>query len=245
MDELSLILILAPIVLLAYTTEAFTGFGASVIAVTLGAHFYPIEKLVPVIVLLNVGVAAYIGIKYRRFADKDLLLKRILPLMGLGLAIGVVLFPYVKGMALKLMLGIFVTIFAVRQLVLLRSSETGGPPISSWRAAAFQVLAGITHAFFSTGGPPLVYSLGRMALPKHVFRATLSLVWLVLSISLVIIFSIDGRLNQESLTLFLALSPTLPLGILFGEFLHGRANDRYFRITIYVLLLFSGIVLMF
>ncbi len=243
MDFLTLVAILAPIVLLAYTTEAFTGFGASVIAVTLGANVYPIEKLVPVIVLLNIIVSSYIGFRHHRHADKELLLKRILPNMSVGLAIGIVSFPYVRGEWLKWLLGAFVVLFALRQLYLLGTSEPGGPPMSLLRASLFQVLAGITHAYFSTGGPPLVYSLGRMELPKQTFRATLSLVWWVFSVVLIVVFALTGRLDQQVLVLYAALIPMMPLGIWIGEYLHGRVNERWFRMFIYVLLLLSGIVL--
>ncbi len=245
MDFPLLVAVLAPIVLLAYTTEAFTGFGASVIAVTLGANFYPIEKLVPVIVLLNIIVSSYIGFRHHRHADRHLLLRRILPNMAIGLAIGVAAFPCVQGVWLKWLLGAFVVVFAVRQLYLLKVSRSGGPPISSLRASLFQVLAGVTHAFFSTGGPPLVYSLGRMDLPKETFRATLSLVWWVMSAALIVIFSLNGRIDREVLELYVALIPTMPLGIWMGEKLHGRVDEHGFRMFIYLLLLISGIVLFF
>ncbi len=243
MDFVELVVMLAPIVLLAYTTEAFTGFGASVITVTLGAQFYPIEKLVPVNVLLNLIVSSYIAIRHRRHADKRLLLKRILPNMALGMVIGVLTFPYVQGLWLKWLLGAFVVVFALQQLTLLRARDGGASPISLLRANVFQVLAGVTHAYFSTGGPPLVYSLSRLGLSKDVFRATLSVVWWVFAVVLIGVFTVDGRLDREVLLLYVALLPTMPLGIWMGEKLHGRVNERYFRVFVYVLLLVSGIVL--
>jgi uncharacterized membrane protein YfcA len=242
-EGISLVFVLAPIILLAYTTEAFVGFGASIIAVTLGTHFYPIDHLVPVNVLLNVFVSGYIGIRHRRNVDWGLLLKRILPFMGIGLALGLEIYPHVNAAELKWLLGVFVIVFAGRELILIRRKSGSRSPMPQWRAGIFQVLAGITHAFFSTGGPPLVYSLSRLALPKQVFRATLSIVWLTMSIFLIVAFTLNGRIDGTSMELFGLLFPTLPLGILIGEWLHGRANEYYFRLFIYVLLLASGLVL--
>lgn len=245
MDFVELVAILAPIVLLAYTTETFTGFGASVITVTLGAHFYPIEKLVPVNVLLNLVVSTYIAGRHRKHADISLLLKRILPNMAVGMAIGVATFPFVRGVWLKWLLGIFVVVFALQQLHRLRRPAGEVAPLSLWQAGLFQVLAGVAHAYFSTGGPPLVYSLSRLGLSKGVFRATLSVVWWVFAVVLVGVFTWDGRLDREVLQLYAALLPTMPLGIWMGEKLHGRVDERHFRLFVYVLLLVSGTVLFF
>jgi len=38
--------------------------------------------------------------------------------------------------------------------------------------------------------------------------------------------------------------PVLPIGILLGEWLHGRIQERHFRVFIYALLLASGVKLL-
>ena len=39
--------LLALVVLAAYTTQAMIGFGANIIALTIGAHLWPLETLLP------------------------------------------------------------------------------------------------------------------------------------------------------------------------------------------------------
>ncbi len=238
------VFILAPFVFLAYANEALTGFGAALIAVTLGAHFYPIDKLVPVLVPLNVLVTGYVALRHRSDIQRDLLLKRILPFMGSGVVAGSLLFPLFGGPALQWMLGVVITVFAGRELILLRTGTRGGPPFGLWVAGAWQFLAGIVHAFYTTGGPPLVYSVSRLNLSKGVFRATLCTVWATMNLIMIVILSINGRINGESLALTGSLLPLLPLGILTGEWFHGKINERGFRIFIYCLLLVSGVALL-
>lgn len=236
--------ILAPIVFIAYANEALTGFGAAVIAVTLGAHFYPLEQLVPVLVSLNVIVTGYIAIRHRSHIDRDLLLKKVLPFMITGLIIGVALYPLVQGMALKKLLGFMVVFFTGRELVLLVGNmQQKGRPLSPSKAGIIQVMAGVVHAFYATGGPLLVYSLGRLELPKKVFRPTLCTVWATLNTILILIFALKGRINMVSIELTALLIPLLPAGIFLGEWLHNRIKERHFRFVIYGLLLFSGITL--
>ena len=42
------------IILLAYTLEAVTGFGSIVIALSLGVLFLPFDKILPILVALNI-----------------------------------------------------------------------------------------------------------------------------------------------------------------------------------------------
>ncbi len=238
------VFILAPFVFLAYATEALSGFGAALVAVTLGAHFHPIDKLVPILVPLNVLVTGYIAVSNRREIKADLLLKQILPFMGCGVAAGTLLFPLVKGAPLQWLLGIVITVFAARELILLKTRKKVGKPFSFWVSGGWQFLAGIVHAFYTTGAPPLVYAVSRLNLPKGVFRATMCTVWASMNTIMICIFLGNGRINSGSLAMTASLLPLLPLGILTGEWFHGKINERGFRIFIYCLLLFSGAALL-
>jgi hypothetical protein len=40
---------LSIIVLISYTTQAMSGFGSTILALTLGVHLYPINVLLPVL----------------------------------------------------------------------------------------------------------------------------------------------------------------------------------------------------
>src|SRR5688572_30656932 len=75
-------IILSLIILLANTTEAISGFGSTIISVTLGSNFYPINELLPVLVPLNVLLSFYIVFRYHDLIDYQVLFKKILPFMG-------------------------------------------------------------------------------------------------------------------------------------------------------------------
>ncbi len=99
---------LAPIILLSFTTEAMTGFGSIVIAVTIGANFFPIKELLPVLVPLNILLSGYIVWRHHRHIDRGLLFHRILPWCGIGVLIGLSLFRYAEGIRLKRAFGLLV-----------------------------------------------------------------------------------------------------------------------------------------
>jgi len=146
--------ILAPIVFIAYANEALTGFGAAVIAVTLGSPFLP-----PGSTGTRAGTAQchchrVYAIRHRSHIDRDLLLKRVFPFMITGLLIGVLLFPFLQSIALKKLLGYLVVFFAGRELVLLIGKiQRPGRPLSPSKAGIIQLTAGVVHAFYATGVP--------------------------------------------------------------------------------------------
>ena len=50
---------LALIVLISYSIQAMSGFGSTILALTLGVHLYPIEVLLPALVPLDLLVNLY------------------------------------------------------------------------------------------------------------------------------------------------------------------------------------------
>jgi len=242
----NIVLIMAPLVFIAYATEALTGFGSALIAVTAGAIFLPIDRLVPVVVPLNIVVTGYIAVRHRQEIEFRLVLTRVLPFMTFGIIMGTLLFPLVKGVALKWLLGLMVVVFAGRQLwvhVVTQHHEDHRLPAAV--SLLLQIGAGIAQALYTTGGPLLVYSLGRLNMPKNRFRATMCTVWATMNTLIVVIFVTNGRINPQSLKVTGILMLILPLAILTGDWLHGKLDERRFRIFVYSLLLVSGAVLFF
>ncbi len=128
----------------------------------------------------------YIAIRDRDSIDWGLLLKRVLPLMLLGMGFAFFLLTKVGGPWLGLAFGIMVLLLSARDLYQLRFATAGlEKPISRPASAAAMFGAGVVHGIYASGGPMLVYAIGREGLPKKVFRSTLSMVWILLNVILV------------------------------------------------------------
>lgn len=231
--------LLAAVVLGAFAVEAATGFGATVIALSLGAHLFPIEALLPVLVPLGLVLSASIAWRERSHTDRRLLLRRILPWMGAGLAVGLALFAHASSGALQRSFGAFVVTLAALELWRARAPGPGRalPPAAGGAAL---LAAGVIHGLFSTGGPLLVWALGRTPIAKRAFRATLSTVWLVLGSALCFAYALHGRLDGRSLLATGALLPVLGAALLAGDWLHHRLDEARFRRAVYSLLLLAG-----
>lgn len=238
-------------ILLAYTAEAVTGFGSIVIALSLGALFFPIDWLQTVLVPLNICMTGFLSWKHRRFIDKALLLKLVLPFMFVGTLTGLALQPLLGGIALKISFAVLILWFAVRELLKLRAPikievsdvRDSGNGASALLTRLLVAAAGITHGLFASGGPLLVYALAGTALDKARFRATLIVVWFSLNAALTAVFLARGRL-AHSWTALLYYLPLIPIGIVLGEQLHHRIDEHSFRRWIYRLLVIAALALL-
>jgi len=236
-------LVLAAIVCLAFVIEAALGFGATVVAVTLGAFVAPIDVVLPAFVPLNLLLSGYLVGRYARHVERRLLLRRILPLMALGLPAGMWLFHGGSETLLRTGFGGFVVALSAGELLAGRLGAPARRPLAPAWQAALLVLGGVVHGAWATGGPLAVYVAGREVHDKRAFRATLSALWLVLNAVVVGGYAVAGDLNGGSLRLSAILLVPLALGILAGEWVHGRVDGARFRTLVFAMLLVAGAVL--
>jgi hypothetical protein len=229
---------LAPVILLAYAAEVSLGFGAALLAVSLGTQFYPLDRLVPVLAVLNVLVTGYMTVRHHGQVAWPLLLRQVLPRMILGAGLGLALFPLIEVRRQKQFYLLAVGVWALVQLA--RPSPGPSPRPSRWGPAAnalCHVLAGAAQALYSTGGPLLVLTLARLPLGKGELRSSLCAVWAGLNSLLVVYFIHAGRLDGGNLLLAACLAPLLPLGVQAGEWLHKGLPESAFRRLLWWLLL--------
>jgi uncharacterized membrane protein YfcA len=233
----------AAVVLLAYTVQTVTGFGSTVVCVTLGASLMPIDEVVAFAVPLSFLQTTYIVVRHDAGIRWKLLLGRVLPAMGGGMVIGFGLSRAFDGGAWpQIVFAVLVLILSARELWLLyRAAPTRPMPLAA--SIATMLGAGAVHGVYGTGGPMLVYAVGRLGLDKKQLRSTLSMVWLVLDAVLTSAMAFEGRYHEDRIGTFVFLIPMLPLGIVIGELVHKRVDERRFRIGLFVMLALAAIVL--
>lgn len=232
--------IFAGIVALAFSVEATAGFGATMIAVALGTHLFALGEVLPVFVPLNIVVSSWLALRGRAFVDRRLLLTRILPLMGTGLAVGLLIFESAPHALLRRVFGAVVVVLAVLELRRLAREGQANPAITPRAATPALVGAGVIHGMFSTGGPLLVWALGRRLTEKRAFRATLACVFVVLASTLTLSYAANDRLDASTLLATATLVPVLIVALAVGEWAHHRIDEQRFRVLVYVLLLGAG-----
>lgn len=232
---------LALIVLCANIVEAISGFGSTIISVTLGSGFYDINKLISILLPINICLSAYIVFMHHKFINFKFILKNILPYMGFGMLLGITTSIYIAFSSLKNIYGILVVILSIRELYILFSKNRINKPISQFVSSTSIFFAGIIHGLYASGGPLLVYGLSSKNLDKNVFRVTLSTIWLIFNVTLFMVYLFTNKITTENLKISLLLVPTLLLGVYIGEKIHSKINERLFKISVFSILLIAGI----
>ena len=234
-------LLLGLFIFFAFTTEAMTGFGSIVIALSLGALVLPIPEILPVLVPLNIIMSSTLSWRHRHHIHWPTLWKLILPLMVLGTLSGYGLRPWLGEDSLRQGFGALVLWFSSRELWrMFKGIEVRSHAM--WWSRCWMFLAGITHGLFASGGPLLVYALSGLQLDKQRFRATLILVWLSLNSLLTVVFLLDGTLLPAAPKIGL-LAPVVVAAMLLGEWLHHRVNEERFRQAVFLVLWITGLIL--
>lgn len=236
------ILSLALVFFGAFLVESAVGFGSALIVIALASHILPVAQLFPVFQPLAFGLSATVVLKNRRHIDLGFLVRSVLPPMVPGLLVGMVLFRVWRSEALLFLVGIAIAGLAAFEL---RETIRGGglKPLPSRVGQIVLFVAGILHGLFGTSGPPVVYVASRALPDKTTFRATLSLLWLLLSAVLVVGFVSDGSLGLREVGTSALLLPVLVAGYVVGDRLHHVVPTRIFRIAVAALLVLAGLAL--
>ena len=236
------------VVFLSHALEAVTGFGSAVLAMPFITALLGIRQGVIVVTILAWSLALYISISKRQhinFRQFGI----IAGFMFLGLPMGMFLFRNFDVFILRRILAIFIIVVSVRQLFLrliFKKINIEAPKgIKIFPYYLLLICGGIIHGIFSTGGPLVVLYASRTIPDKSQFRATLSLLWAVLNTVIISIYIIEGSINREIAGNVGILLPFIVIGIIIGEKLHHKLDERFFSIIVFSILFFAGCFMVF
>jgi len=238
--SVSLAFFVAPIAILAaYVIFAVSGFGSTLIAIPLLAHFFPLKFAVPVVVILDAAASFSQGFRLRHELNKRDILP-LLPFLVVGMLIGVSILVSVPGDILLPILGVLVAAYGLYYAVRRESAFRFG----RWTAAPFGLLGGTTSSVFGVGGPFYVmYLVGRGSTPEQI-RATMPFIFMFTTVGRILLFSIAGLMNREVLITAALLMPVMFVGLWCGNRLHLSISREHAVPVIGTLLTLSGVSLL-
>lgn len=234
--------LLGCILVIAHTAGTILGFGTTLIALALGVYLMPLETLVPIMVILALPQNLWMVARWGRHIEWQALLRHILPAVGIGIFVGI----WTRGLAdeahLRMILGAFIVVVSLAEIVLLCRRGATGNELHWYFRLPVLFVGGIFHGLFATGGPLIVYYANRQLKIQAAIRATLPMVWLILSAVLLTNFWMLGQIDSWTLKTTALVSPGLIAGILLGSFIHVR--EPVFKGMTYALLFVGGLLLL-
>ena len=232
-----------PGVLLIGISKGGFGGGLAILGVPLLSLALPPAQaaaiLLPVLCLMDaVGLRAYRG-----HWDRTNIM-RLGPAAVVGIAIGTLTFRFLSADAIRLLLGLIATVFALNYWVggaaRLAERTAPGPILSRFLGA----LSGFTSFVAHAGGPPIQIALLPQRLDKTLFVGTMTVFFAVVNYVKLVPYTGLGLFTREVLIIALVLAPLAPIGAIIGINLHGKINDRLFYRLTYLCVFAAGVKLL-
>lgn len=223
---------------LAYIVFGVAGFGTALVAGPILILCLPLSKIIPLLVLLDFVAAFGNWLPARRDVARPELL-RLLPCMALGCIAGVMFLLNLKSDLLLLLMGIFISAYALYSLALkVRPTQVA----AGWSIPT-GVVGGLFGAMFGSGG--FLYALYLNArLPKEAARATQSALISCSTVVRLSLFVIAGVYADGALLLLAAcLLPAMALGLWIGRRVTRKLSREAFVRLVTWLVLASGVAL--
>jgi uncharacterized membrane protein YfcA len=219
--------------------QGLTGFGAALVAVPLLGLFLDLQLVVPLCTLHGVTITLCLSWQLRR----SLSLKKIGPLLlGCvpGVVFGVTLLKYADPVAMKLMLGVMVTGFAIYALLSRPVLERKLRPF--WAYVAGFATGAITSAF-SAGGPPTIIYTTLAGWSKDTIKATMSGFFLCAGLLASGSHLMAGLTTFTVAKYYVATLPFVLLGVWVGSRFYQRINHKLYLKAVFSCLAVMGLVL--
>ena len=241
MESFEFFLIAAAAVVFAGISKGGFGSGAAfVAAAALATVIDPgqaIGLMLPLLMLMDVSsLKPYWG----KWLKKESI---YLCLGGMpGVALGLCFYKLSDANMLRLLIGLISLLFVFWQVM--QSCGLVATPkekLSPWAGGLAGIAAGFTSFVSHAGGPPAAIYLLSAKPSKTEYQATTVIVFWVINIAKALPYSFLGLFTWETLKLDVMLAPFAFLGVWLGVKGHRLISERYFFLLTYLLLLATGI----
>ena len=232
--------LVAPVVIVcAYVVFGLSGFGSTVFAVPILAQFLPVSYLVPLMVLLDMSSAIFLGTTGRKHVARQEL-KDLLPWMFAGFAVGITVLVGLPDKYLRLALGIFAAGVGINAIV----NPTLHKTISRLWCVPAGITGGALATVFGAGGPIYATYLSGRLRDKTEIRSTISTLISISAFSRAVIYAVSGLLLHATLLIgALVLAPFAWIGLKIGNRIHVGLSQEQLRRAIGGVLVASGLSL--
>jgi len=215
------------------------GFGTALVAGPLLAQCVPVEKLVPLLAILDFSAATLNVIRYGKRADTNEI-RRLIPWMAMGSLAGVCLLEIGSPSSLLLALGIFAICYGIYSL-------TGfGVHVQFTQRASipFGLIGGVFSALFGSGGFIYAIYLSSRVHGKEEMRITQSTLIGLSTLTRVVLFLIAGvYADLNIIYLALMLVPAMLAGLAIGKRITTTISRQSFVRAVSAIVLCSGLAL--
>lgn len=231
--------LIALIMFAGASLQGITGFGSGLVAVPLLSLLIPLPQLTPLLSIINVVMALYLCWLLRHY---------LAPRKWLALLIFGVVGTLLGNWALAqlpltwLQLGLAIFVISVGALFWFGLQIRAGA--GKRQQSLIGLASGFANGALTLGGPPVVLFLTANRLERTSFRATLTLFFLVLGLTNVTSFSLQGAYTAANWGYLMVLLMGAIAGTYLGHRLSPLLPESLFRRLTLLLVISAGVVVL-
>ncbi|PFA63372.1 hypothetical protein CN378_19435 [Bacillus sp. AFS015802] len=225
------------IILCASILQTSTGFGFSIMATPFLLLLYPPKEAIQINLILSLVISLALIVKIRRDIDFSLVKRFVIGSMP-GLFLGIVVFTLIDMSLLKVVISLVIILLTILLILKFRIRQ------STPRDFLAGGLSGVLTTSIGMPGPPLLLYFSGTGTKKEKLRGTTLAFYLFIYL---VSLGIQVKVAGTTLTVWkssLQALPVVAVGLLSGQALFSKINQKLFQILTYLLLLFSGIYLL-
>ena len=230
------------IIFIAFFIRSLTGFGSALVSIPLLAMIFDLKFAVPLEALLEIGLSVLLLRNVYQSISKTTLIPLIIGTI-IGSLMGAYILHSFANIYLKKALGVVVILFVLNLL----AGKTGNniKLLSSGWGVLAGGIGGVFGGIFGTSGPAFVMYLTYKLNTKGVLRASLIGLFAIDYSWRAVVYAATGLVTMEILKFALLLTSALILGTILGHKIHFKISEVRFRQIVSIVLLVSGIFLLF
>jgi len=229
------LLVALPAAFLAGVVTGMTGFGLALISTPLLLFVYEPKTVIVLTTIFSIFINVAVVWDSWRDAHRRLVLA-LLPPAFVGIVVGTEVLRAVNPVYIRLAVGAVVVLSAVILFKDLRLPGAGtrwGPVVAGSASGALSTSTGLA-------GPPIILLLAARDLPKHDFRGTSALYFLVISVFGIAVLAFRGVVEGGHFPIAAVLIPAALVGKIVGTAALERVSERAFRGISLGLVVFTG-----
>jgi uncharacterized membrane protein YfcA len=228
------------IVFLGVFIQSLSGFGFGLVVMPLLLGIIELKIASPLVALMGLIVVLTLTFYHK----SELKFRLVLPLIiasSLAIPFGILAVKNIDNKIGLAILGVIVISYSLYSLF-----NFSLPKINSVNLSyACGFLSGLLSGAYNTGGPPMVIYANCCRWNPTKFKSNISAFFLINVIFLNINHVLQGNINREVLKLFMNSLPSIFIGLCTGLFLAKFINTFWFDKIVLILLLCTGIKLLF
>lgn len=223
----------------AYVIFGIAGFGTALVAGPVLLLYMPLSQVIPLLVVLDLLASSAKLLRGHRHVVRAELV-RLLPFMAIGSVLGITVLLKTNADALLLMMGCFVSAYALYMLIRpLRMFDL--PP--AW-AMPLGVLGGLFGALFGSGGfLYAIYLNGRIVAKEQVSATQSTLIGISTVLRLSMLVIAGAYADTSLLVMAVYLLPAMVIGLWAGGHINLKMSREAFIRLINIIILASGVTL--